>query len=146
MRHKLRTARSFSWQDWQWLGQAWLWLLAVDLCLRLMPLRRAQRLLASGSARSPEAQDVPATIRRWQAFVKIAARYHLYPTRCLQQALALQTLLSRCGIQSALQIGVRKEGSALSAHAWLEWNGLPVGEPADIVERFAPLRMGEAAA
>lgn len=52
---------------------------------------------------------------------------------CLPAALTLQRLLAAQGLASELRIGVRKSGSQLEAHAWLERGGAPIldthGEP-----------------
>jgi hypothetical protein len=41
---------------------------------------------------------------------------------------ALQALLLREGIESDVEIGVRRESDGLVAHAWVEIEGRPVGE------------------
>jgi hypothetical protein len=45
---------------------------------------------------------------------------------CLRQALLLHWLLRRRGLQPELRIGVRKQGEALDAHAWMELDGHPL--------------------
>jgi aryl-alcohol dehydrogenase-like predicted oxidoreductase len=55
---------------------------------------------------------------------------------CLPQALALRWLLAREGMPAMVVIGVRKDAGALEAHAWVELDGLALGEPADVRERF----------
>jgi len=140
MRRKLRTALTLSWPDWYILGQAWFLLLAVDLSLRLLSFSRLQELVALGrKVGQPQATATSATIKRLRRLVDIAGRYHLYPMSCLRQSLALQWLLSRCGIIAELRFGVRKEADGLDAHAWLEYAGQPIGEPEGVAARFVPL-------
>jgi hypothetical protein len=68
-----------------------------------------------------------------------AARHHLYPMRCLPQALCLRRLLGRHGIAAELKIGVARQDGELAAHAWVECEGRPVGESLTVDERFATL-------
>jgi hypothetical protein len=49
-------------------------------------------------------------------------------------------LLSRLGIAAELRIGVERHRGDLRAHAWVERDGLPVGEDFRVADRFAPLR------
>ncbi len=61
---------------------------------------------------------------------------------CLPRSLALQRMLARRGIASELRIGVRKESNGaggIAAHAWVEVDGVPLGEPQAIEERFQKL-------
>lgn len=141
MRRKYRALLSLSWHDLWVLSQAWVVLLAVDLGLRALSFRRVQELVASGreDAGTPEGQGAWVTMHRLQRFVGIAGRNHLYPMPCLQRSLCLQWLMGRRGISADLRIGVRKEGDGLATHAWLEYQGQPVGEMQPIEARFAPL-------
>jgi hypothetical protein len=47
----------------------------------------------------------------------------LVSPNCLERSLVLCRLLSRAGARVLLVLGVRREGSALAAHAWLEVDG-----------------------
>jgi hypothetical protein len=127
----LRRFLRWPWADKVLLLRAWLALLGVDLGVRLASFDAVQRFIDAhpkrGGANSPE---------RLQRFVRHAARHHLWKMACLPQALALRGLLAREGVSSAVVIGVRKEGNALEAHAWVELDGKALGEPADVRERF----------
>lgn len=57
----------------------------------------------------------------------VAGRGPVHAT-CLRRALLLSWILRREGIASALRIGVRREGDELLAHAWVEHDGIPLGE------------------
>jgi hypothetical protein len=143
MMRKLRTARTFSFHDWWILFQAWGLLLAVDLGLRVLPFRRIQGFVERGGGNSRPEAAVAETIRHYGRFVHIAARHHLYPMLCLRRSLVLQWLLGRQGIRTDLRFGVQKEMDDFSAHAWLEYEGQPVGEPQNIETRFLPLAAGK---
>jgi hypothetical protein len=58
---------------------------------------------------------------------------------CLQRSLVLLWLLRRRGIESELRIGVRKDGSALTAHAWIEMAGEFLNDSPDHCAQFVPL-------
>jgi hypothetical protein len=47
---------------------------------------------------------------------------------CLERSLALWWLLGRQGVVSQLRIGVRKDGQKFAAHAWVEREGVAIGE------------------
>jgi hypothetical protein len=135
MMSKLRRLLSMPFADKRLLARAWFALLAVDLGVRLASFDAVQRFIDAhgkrGGVNSPE---------RLQRFVRLAARHHLWKMQCLPQAQALRWLLAREGIGATVQIGVRKDGGALEAHAWVELDGQPLGEPADVRERFSSLR------
>jgi hypothetical protein len=106
---------------------------AIGAALRLMGFNRARALLercaqptpTPGAAGGPPgAQETAQRIAR---LVAIAASRGAYRATCLRQSLALWWLLQRRGIDTQLRIGVRKEGGALQAHAWVEHEGAPLG-------------------
>lgn len=117
-------------------ARAWGLLLAADLGLRAFPFARVERWL---SPRLSATAEEPAVGRLAWA-TGAAARHHLYPMRCLPQALCLRWLLGRHGIESELRIGVARKDDGLAAHAWVERQGRAVGEDRGVGERFAPLR------
>lgn len=144
---KLRAFLSLSNQDRWLLLQAWWLLLGVDLGLRLLPFRRLQSLLANHAPTAATAQwaGAAALIGRLHWLVRLAGRNHLYPMTCLRRALALQRLLALHGVPAELRFGVQKENGGLTAHAWLEYQGLPIGEPEVLTGRYAPLAYQSAA-
>jgi hypothetical protein len=146
VKRKLRALAALPWRDRWLLFQAWVLLLVVDLALRTLPFPWIGALAARGSrkriSRSPDENAV--IVRRLRRLTDLAARHHLYPMRCLRRSLALQWLLNRCGIPAVLRLGVQREAGTLKAHAWLEHDGLPIGEPQDVESRFVPLLAREA--
>jgi len=144
LRPKLRAALALSRRDRWALCQVWVTLLAVDLGLRLLPLRRLQPLLVRADVGAADATNAGATIQRLVHLVDVARRHHLYPMRCLARSLVLRWLLGRQGIDVDLRFGVRREEIGLAAHAWLEYGGHPIGEPEGIEASFAPLAAPEA--
>ena len=72
----------------------------------------------------------------------MAARNHIVPMQCLPRALALRRMLTEWGIAADLRLGVRREGDALVAHAWVEHQGEPVGIGAADAKRFSQMAKG----
>jgi hypothetical protein len=70
--------------------------------------------------------------------VGVASRF-IPGARCLARAMAAQLLLARAGHLADLRIGVRKDGNSLDAHAWLEFEGVPLFESDAHLKDFAPL-------
>ena len=145
MLHKLRTALSLPPQEWLLFWRAWWLLLAVDLGLRLLPFRRLQSWLGTAAAAPHPPAETDRLIRQTQAAVERAIRNHLYPMTCLRRALALQRLLARQGIAAALRFGVQRQADGITAHAWLEYNGQPLGETQAVERRYAALAFQESA-
>ncbi len=127
--------------DWRYFLQSWILLLWVDLLLRTVPYRRVSQWFIHpvGSNAAPaSASDFPF-IRRAYDLVELAANNHLYPMTCLRRAIVLHNILNRRGIRSQICFGVNKENGDLNAHAWLEADGVPLGQPQSIGEQFARL-------
>ncbi|OQB27449.1 MAG: hypothetical protein BWY10_01327 [Chloroflexi bacterium ADurb.Bin180] len=123
------------------LAEAWFGLLVADVALRLIPIGRFRTRITSPLDPRTTTEDKRECLRaqRYSELVAIAARHHLYPMRCLRQAIALQWMLKRRGIASVLRIGIQRAGAELHAHAWLEYAGQALGQPAGISRIFAPL-------
>lgn len=141
LRRKIGAALALSRHDRRILLEAWVLLLAVDLVLRVLSLRRAQGLLALGrkGAANNQVDGNWVTIWRLERLVGLAACNHLYPMRCLQRSLVLQRLLRRRGVMTSLRIGVQREENGLYAHAWLEYDGQPIGRAEHVGAGFTPL-------
>jgi len=140
MKAKLRTIRSFTAQDWILLVQAWSLLLAIDIGLRILPFRKIQSWMMPRHHKEISSAQAEIMIRRSSDFVELAARNHIYPMTCLRRSLAMQTLLSKRGVNTDLFIGVRRNQEKLEAHAWLEYQGQPIGEKDPPTGQFTPLK------
>lgn len=135
---KFRRALRRGPRAWGLFVQAWLALLAADLCLRWLSFPRVERLFAPPPIQpAPTAGDAAVRLRVWA--VDAAARHHLQPMTCLPRTLGLRWLLGRAGIPTDLRIGVARQGDQLLAHAWVERDGLPVGERSGELSSFHPL-------
>ena len=72
--------------------------------------------------------------------VAIAARYGPYRANCLKRSLVLLRVLRRRGVICELKLGAHLEGGDLSAHAWVQHDGIVLNDDQDIGDRFAMLR------
>lgn len=133
-RRRLSRARELTARQWSVLLGALFWLVVTDVALRVSGLHRVQRLLL------PDERDV-LSLQAGEIvrLVDMAVRRLPYSGTCLRRSLVLQRFLRREGIETDLRFGVRKRNGGLVAHAWLEHEGLPLGESAPVEERFAKL-------
>lgn len=109
---------------------------AIWVGLRLMGLPRLHALLqlpTKADSRQIPLEDMQAL----GALVDIASRHTIGPATCLTRSLLLIWLLRRRGVRSQLRIGVRVEGG-MAAHAWVEFEDVPVNDQADIRLQFLP--------
>lgn len=78
-------------------------------------------------------------IRREIRFIEIISAFPFQWAFCLQKSRALVSLLRRHGIEADLRIGVRKSVDRLSAHAWVEYNGIVLNDHKETPEEFSVL-------
>lgn len=132
--------------------QAMMILICTIVGLKLAGLRRCQSALARVMRAAGHAGEMEpeAAARRARMIARAVRRVgHHGPCRstCLAEALVVWSLLRRNGIASDLQIGVRKSGMSLEAHAWIVRNGRPVTEnDAASARSFVGLRRHASAA
>jgi hypothetical protein len=103
---------------------------AVWLRIRLSGFHKARRAaeleLPSGPVQPEQAPMDFA--QRCAQLTAIAARHGLYQANCLHQSLALCRLLREKGLPARLRVGVRKNAQPFQAHAWIELEGIPLGQ------------------
>jgi hypothetical protein len=107
-----------------------------QLGLRWLSFERLKISFRLKSAKKADPVTALATAWQLQKLVYLASRCHLLSMTCLPRACTLHRMLGRRGIPSNLCIGATKSQGKFSAHAWVEVEGEPVGEPEDIAERF----------
>jgi len=106
--------------------------------VRLLGLRRVQGLLERLAPRPDQHRPAEeGAAERTARAVATAAGCFPLPASCLPRSIALWWLLRRQGINSRLRLGVRKAGGSLLAHAWVEHQGRPLNERADVAKHFA---------
>ena len=103
----------------------------LSLSLRLRGFRATQKSLkkslsdAKGILQNSDAESRVSVTSR---MVLAAARYSPVSSTCLERSLCLWWLLACQGITAQFRIGVRKDNEHFAAHAWVERDGVAVGE------------------
>ena len=97
---------------------------AITVVVRLFPLVRALRMLGNpgpGRARRPE--RVLAAIDRVFRLNRL-----VWTPSCWKRSIVLHRALRRAGKNCRIVWGVRENGALLDGHAWVEMDGVAVGE------------------
>lgn len=98
----------------------------VALSLRVLDYRRTrslvERLSRHPAPRPATAQELRDADRLAQLAATAGHRGLLQAT-CLRQALLVYGMLRRRGLQPELKLGVRRDGEAFLAHAWVQLAG-----------------------
>jgi len=103
--------------------------LAVSLRLRgFQATKRWLQKFPSHLKDSPAAPDCEIIVKLTVRMILAAERFFPIHSSCLERSMALWWLLGRQGIASQLRIGVRKDGEKFAAHAWVEREGIAIGE------------------
>jgi hypothetical protein len=141
MKNNLKKAWQLSGAERWLLVQAFLALPLVSLGLRWFGLcwfqAMLQQFLPKTSCEDERGADLDQA-RATARLVRAAARYVFFRPTCLPQSIVLWWLLRRQGLGGDLRIGVKPEPSYLEAHAWVEFQGQPLNDSADVAWRFAP--------
>lgn len=116
-------------------------LAAAALALRVLGLKRTLELLERVPRGSDRHETSCQALNRETQAVDRAARAMGVGT-CLSKSLALNLRLRRLGIDTQVRIGVSDDGELISAHAWLERDGVPIhGDRSDAgaYQAFPPI-------
>jgi hypothetical protein len=112
-------------------------LLTAVLALRALGLRRSLAMARWLSRREPAvAMPTAGYLAGVVRTVDTAAAFFPGRALCLEQSLALYAVLRWAGVGVSLVLGAQPY--PFSAHAWVEYQGEPVGESRDRVGRFVP--------
>jgi hypothetical protein len=104
----------------------------IAVSLRFRGFRSTQRILRRFLAIPADAPSDAAAESRvvWTSrMVLAAARNSPIRSTCLERSLSLWWLLARQKVTTQFRIGVRKEGDKFAAHAWVERDGIAIGDP-----------------
>ncbi len=116
-------------------------LILVSSLLRLLDYPRTHRLLTRFIPSKPIPLPGPNKnafyyAKKVGSLSRIAGSYLPVNSSCLRQSLLVWWLLRRRGLLAKLCIGVSKH-QGFSAHAWVELDGYPINDNADISKYFA---------
>lgn len=89
-----------------------------------------------GTSRFPSQGAAWARAQSTARVVAIAAGRGPVRTSCLRRSLLTWWLLRHDGIETALRVGVNRDGGTIHAHAWLEYRGVPLYDADDVALRF----------
>ena len=115
--------------------------LLVSAGLAIFGFRRVRDAMSRWPKPREARYPAPAALARARSVARVVAIVAgRGPVRasCLRRSLLLWWILRHDGIETALRIGVSREGGAFHAHAWVEHSGLPLNDEADIARRFPP--------
>jgi hypothetical protein len=128
MLRRFRKLIRLSWREWGIFIQAIICLPAVDLLIRT----RGVKHCIEWFERAGPARDAQFSMKEAQSLarmVHVAGRFLPWPTRCLPQSIWIHRCLLQRGLQSRIRFGVTSlTSSLLSAHAWVELDGIPLDE------------------
>ncbi len=112
----------------------------VSISLRIAGYVRTRRMVEAlspvNSPRVADASDI-SSAERLAHLAAIAGRRGAISATCLRQSLLLYGWLRRRGFAAELKIGVRKHDGAFDAHAWVELEGVALGQ-AELAHRPFP--------
>ena len=116
------------------LTEAWLTLSWIDFVISFLPYRWWKSWLLN----QPEAetnQITPLGHLVWS--VNAAANHHPAKPTCLRRSLTLKHMLKRRKTPVSLRIGIRKTGTQVDAHAWIEHAGSVVNDSPNITTQYS---------
>ncbi len=143
LKNKVLLARQLSLSEWLILVEAWWLLFGFHLALRWLSYDRLNKLLPSIGSEFLASSSHLAYAERLKQLIELSSRLHLLHTTCLVKSFVLHRMLTRRGVPVQLRIGVGKSTIGVYAHAWVEMAGMPIGEAADVIDRFGILRSVE---
>src|SRR5687768_3221026 len=102
----------------------------AHVSFRTLGVKRTLKLFTGRDFQAPPAEqragDSSAAAKRVAYAVNRASRRGLFSGNCLSRSTALLTLLRRRGIDAELHFGARTRERTFEAHAWVEFNGVPL--------------------
>lgn len=118
------------------------WRCGAALCFAWLALRAGGFAWTLKTARSIAERRPPtaagaAEVRGVAGRVAVVAAFFPGRALCLEQSLALYWLLRRRGVAARLRVGVHP--APFAAHAWIEYEGVPVNEDEDRIRELLPL-------
>lgn len=105
----------------------------ISCSLRLLGYKKTRSMLERAAQTQRRARPAtPDTIARYDRLAWIAreaAGWTPANTSCLRQSLLVHALALRGGLQPELKFGVGQVDGTVDMHAWVELDGVPLGQP-----------------
>ncbi len=95
----------------------------VELSLRVFGLQKTQNLLNRQTPELRVHENESEVVKRYTNAIVVFQRGLPFLSKCLARALTLQYLLARQGIETRVQLGVKKKADGLEGHAWVKYSG-----------------------
>jgi hypothetical protein len=119
-----RRLKRIAWRDRLLLIEAAAVLAVASMAIQLMPFRRVVGAVARGVEGRGARPVSFGEIERARWAIEACARRLPWKIVCFQKGVAMQTLLRRRGIATALHYGVAQDAErGLSAHVWVTHAG-----------------------
>lgn len=125
------------WRERRLLATAMAYLPLTALALKVMPFGKL-RAIVDRQPKAPIHHDRQRA-DRIAHMVAAAAEYGPYRATCVPQSLVLQWLLRRRGMRGEVRYGARRIDGTMTTHCWVELDGEPLIDSADVRNHFAEL-------
>jgi len=109
----------------------------IETGVRIAGFKRTARTLKYLAGKpAAEPSGVRKIIDLHEYYLRLYARQFPFFGKCLARSLTLWYLLRKTGITTDLRFGMKKENDKLLAHAWLEYDNLPIAGEAETGENY----------
>jgi hypothetical protein len=98
----------------------------VELGVRTIGFKRVFNLLNRFPEKTSDATEKTKLFNKHGFHMHLFQRNFPYLGRCLARSLTAWFLLKKKGIETELKFGMKKENGELLAHAWIEYEGVPL--------------------
>ena len=76
-------------------------------------------------------------VEKAHKLIRLIYSLKLFNNRCLAVALSFGYLLKRKGVETQLKFGYKNSSGNLQAHAWLEYNSVPLTLNSQVAEEYS---------
>jgi len=129
------------WREKSLAIRAGLLIPVIEIWMRRTSFQRCQRGLLRLARWLPPYTRRDMSPAQAQKIAKLVAlgntRYSLYRADCLTTSLAIQYVITRLGGHAELCLGVRTLAGQFEAHAWVEYEGVPLDQLETVAEIYS---------
>lgn len=137
--------QSLSYQQWCCLWGAYWRLWGAQLRIKLKQQTWIVSKVSTGTlpeyAESSIEPHKLAYFEEMHESVRLAARCHFGQTACLPRSIVLADLLQKQGHNALVKLGVSKKAGQFASHAWVEVDGVMIGEPDSVEQDFSAFKL-----